>query len=63
MKEPVFQRGTGVVRELGVVRGVATGDENKLRFVGLITPDIPLTGPMFVYVNNCPVWACRCEKV
>jgi hypothetical protein len=28
-------------------------DENKLKLVGLITPDIPPTGPMFVYVNNC----------
>ena len=53
MKDPVFQRGTGVVRELGVERGVATGDENRLKLVGLMTPDIPLTGPMFVYVNSC----------
>lgn len=29
------------------------GEEKRLRFVGLMTPDIPLTGPMLVYVNNC----------
>lgn len=52
MKDPVFQRGTGVVREFGVERGVATGDENRLKLVGLMTPDIPLTGPMLVYVNS-----------
>jgi len=27
-------------RVLGVVRGVVTGDEYKLKFVGLMTPDI-----------------------
>lgn len=27
-------------RARGVVRGVVTGDEYKLKFVGLITPDI-----------------------
>lgn len=27
-------------RERGVVRGVVTGDEYRLRFVGLIMPDI-----------------------
>ena len=53
MKEPVFHRGTGVVRALGVLRGVATGEENRLKLVGLMTPDMPLTGPMLVYVNNC----------
>ena len=41
-----FQRGIGVDR--GVVLGVVTGDVNRLKFVGLITPetDIALTGLM-----------------
>ena len=30
----------GFQRERGVVRDVVTGDEYKLKFVGLITPDI-----------------------
>lgn len=38
----VVQRGIGV--DLGVDRGVATGDAIRLRVVGLMTPLIALTG-------------------
>lgn len=43
----VFQRGWFVVGCL-TVRGAftVTGDENRLKFVGLITPDIPPTVPI-----------------
>lgn len=56
----VVQRGIGV--DLGVVRGVATGDEIKLSVVGLITPLNALTGLIFGYENNwCPC-GCMCAK-
>jgi hypothetical protein len=44
MNGPVFHRGIEVEREL--LRELGTGDENRFRFVGLITPDIAPTGLM-----------------
>lgn len=60
MNEPAFQRDTLLAWFAVMVRGELApfesplaewpdgADENRLRFVGLITPDMPLTGPMFV---------------
>lgn len=52
MNGAVFQRGGTLETDLWVATGLVTetGDENKERFVGEITPDIEL---MVGYVNIC----------
>jgi hypothetical protein len=46
MKGPVFHRGSGVDRAPEFLDPELLLDGNRLRLVGLITPDIPLTGLM-----------------